>query len=272
MFTKDDFYLEPRQDEDLSLSKISDDQGDLRGCPVRSEQLPYGAYQCLHSDPTYIPTDYSPTTAQPTPFVPVYIPTGDAAALSTPTPFPTGWSFDKEVGVSYANLPHVWGQVGEACSDYAGNSNHDYLSTDMNQGCGYLPGFLGYSSHSTPESAAWSDLSQFSLQPSPTLERHQPVGAPEGMVLLGGPRKSSTGTRSGNTTLPLAGSELMLCPRFPQACVGKYESDAETKPPFSYITLIASAIMSAKDQRATLSEIYAWIMLHFAYYRRNIRR
>nr|VZI47069.1 unnamed protein product [Spirometra erinaceieuropaei] len=273
MFTNDGFYLEPRQHEELSFSKISDEQGgDLRGCPVRSEQLPHGTYQCLHSDPT----DYPPAATQPTPLLPVYMPTGDAAVLPTSTPYPAGWNFDKAVGGSCTNVPRTWNQAGAVCSDCVGTSNHDYLSTDMTQGCGYLQGFPDYSRHSTPEQVTWPDLSQVPFQPSPALlqQQQQSVGNADTVGLPQGTSKPSTGTRTGKTAFPftVGGSELMLCPGFPQACVGEYQGDAETKPPFSYITLIASAIMSAKDQRATLSEIYAWIMLHFAYYRRNIRR
>ncbi|BHF71395.1 hypothetical protein SprV_0401445300 [Sparganum proliferum] len=257
MFTNDGFYLEPRQHEDLSFSKISDEQGgDLRGCPVRSEQLPHGTYQCLHSDPT----DYPPAATQPTPLLPVYMSTGDAAALPTSTPYPTGWNFDKAVGGSCTNVPQTWNQAGAVCSDCVGTSNHDYLSTDMTQGCGYLQGFLDYSSQFTPEQVTWPDLSRVPFQPSPALlqqqrqQQQQSVGNADTVVLPQGPSKPSTGARTGKTAFPftVGGSELMLCPGFPQACVGEYQGDAETKPPFSYITLIASAIMSAKDQRATL--------------------
>ncbi|KER23215.1 hypothetical protein T265_08863 [Opisthorchis viverrini] len=49
-------------------------------------------------------------------------------------------------------------------------------------------------------------------------------------------------------------------------------SDVSTKPPFSYITLIVSAMSSKPSKQITLSEIYAWIMSTFAYYRKNTRR
>ncbi|VDP85181.1 unnamed protein product [Echinostoma caproni] len=45
-----------------------------------------------------------------------------------------------------------------------------------------------------------------------------------------------------------------------------------TKPPFSYITLIVSAMSSKPSKHITLNEIYAWIMSTFAYYRKNTRR
>ena len=63
-----------------------------------------------------------------------------------------------------------------------------------------------------------------------------------------------------------------VCGGFAQPKMVEYQMDGSMKPPFSYITLIVSAMMSNKEKRATLSEIYAWIMNHFAYYRKNTKR
>lgn len=45
------------------------------------------------------------------------------------------------------------------------------------------------------------------------------------------------------------------------------EEFKSTKPPYSYATIISQAIFSNPDQALSLSEIYEWIMEHYAYYR-----
>lgn len=45
-----------------------------------------------------------------------------------------------------------------------------------------------------------------------------------------------------------------------------------SKPPYSYISLIALAIEQSPTQRCTLSEIYQYIINHFPYYRQNQQR
>jgi len=46
-------------------------------------------------------------------------------------------------------------------------------------------------------------------------------------------------------------------------------SDPNTKPPYSYVALIAMAIQSSGLKRATLSEIYNFITSKFPYFERN---
>ncbi|XP_065351238.1 forkhead box protein L2-like isoform X3 [Cloeon dipterum] len=46
-------------------------------------------------------------------------------------------------------------------------------------------------------------------------------------------------------------------------------SDPNTKPPYSYVALIAMAIQSSSMKRATLSEIYNFITSKFPYFERN---
>ena len=45
------------------------------------------------------------------------------------------------------------------------------------------------------------------------------------------------------------------------------DSNKELKPPCSYATLIANAILSTEDEMLTLSGIYQWIQDNFAFYR-----
>lgn len=49
----------------------------------------------------------------------------------------------------------------------------------------------------------------------------------------------------------------------------KIVHEADTKPPFSYATLIGMAILRGEDRKLTLSQIYSWISSNFKYYRRN---
>ncbi|CAH0402135.1 unnamed protein product [Chilo suppressalis] len=46
-------------------------------------------------------------------------------------------------------------------------------------------------------------------------------------------------------------------------------SQALTKPPYSYVALIAMAIQNSQTKRATLSEIYAYITKEFPYFEKN---
>jgi hypothetical protein len=46
-------------------------------------------------------------------------------------------------------------------------------------------------------------------------------------------------------------------------------SDIDKKPPYSYVALITLAILNSPQKRATLSEIYAYILTNFPFYERN---
>lgn len=46
-------------------------------------------------------------------------------------------------------------------------------------------------------------------------------------------------------------------------------TNSQSKPPYSYVALIAMAIQSSQHKRATLSEIYAYITAKFPYFERN---
>lgn len=45
------------------------------------------------------------------------------------------------------------------------------------------------------------------------------------------------------------------------------DSAKDIKPPYSYATMIAQAIMSTEEEKLTLSGIYSWISSNYAYYR-----
>lgn len=45
--------------------------------------------------------------------------------------------------------------------------------------------------------------------------------------------------------------------------------DRFEKPPYSYATLIAHALLSSKDGRLTLSEIYTWISENYPYFQQG---
>lgn len=49
----------------------------------------------------------------------------------------------------------------------------------------------------------------------------------------------------------------------------KIVHNSDSKPPFSYATLIGMAILRGNDRKLTLSQIYHWISSTFKYYRKN---
>ncbi|KAM3175932.1 hypothetical protein ACTXT7_007493 [Hymenolepis weldensis] len=67
----------------------------------------------------------------------------------------------------------------------------------------------------------------------------------------------------GGYNLPLGGTPMLL----PDYRIQQRTTEEEPKPNFSYIGLIAKAILSSKDRRMVLSEIYEWIQVNYAYFR-----
>ncbi|KAL9611322.1 MAG: hypothetical protein Q9167_004046 [Letrouitia subvulpina] len=61
--------------------------------------------------------------------------------------------------------------------------------------------------------------------------------------------------------------EPATMPQLPQPCEIPYCEDNGTKPPYSYASLIGTAILRAPNRRLTLSQIYKWISDTFSYYR-----
>ncbi|TNN07255.1 Hepatocyte nuclear factor 3-gamma [Schistosoma japonicum] len=70
---------------------------------------------------------------------------------------------------------------------------------------------------------------------------------------------------------PVVSTSIHLNTSLPIYCSNDC-NNPNVKPPFSYITLIVSAMNSKLSKKITLNEIYAWIMQTFAYYRKNTRR
>ncbi|KAK4472563.1 hypothetical protein MN116_003803 [Schistosoma mekongi] len=70
---------------------------------------------------------------------------------------------------------------------------------------------------------------------------------------------------------PVVSTNIHLNTSLPIYCSNDC-NNPNVKPPFSYITLIVSAMNSKLSKKITLNEIYAWIMQTFAYYRKNTRR
>ena len=117
--------------------------------------------------------------------------------------------------------------------------------------------------------------------PAPT---HISPYAPPGTVPPSTPGQQPKQERP---TTPVQGHSLLSAPYLSQnAGVGAsyehhmtienndqvdYASDAfkDVKPPMSYATLIAQAILSTQEGKLSLSGIYDWIQGNFAYYRHN---
>lgn len=79
------------------------------------------------------------------------------------------------------------------------------------------------------------------------------------------PQPSSVST---STTLPITLSKTNPLPKTePHEIELPTSSAIHLKPPYSYVTLIRQAIMSASLQRMTLNEIYQWIIDSYPYFR-----
>lgn len=68
-------------------------------------------------------------------------------------------------------------------------------------------------------------------------------------------------------TLPITLARANIPPKLEAKEVELPTSTVHLKPPYSYVTLIRQAIMSASLQRMTLNEIYQWIVDSYPYFR-----
>lgn len=82
------------------------------------------------------------------------------------------------------------------------------------------------------------------------------------------PIPSASSSIATPTTLPITVSRTTLPPKIePHEIELPTSSTVHLKPPYSYVTLIRQAIMSASLQRMTLNEIYQWIIDSYPYFR-----
>jgi hypothetical protein len=70
-----------------------------------------------------------------------------------------------------------------------------------------------------------------------------------------------------SSTLPITLSTTHISPKLEANEIELPTSTVHLKPPYSYVTLIRQAIMSANLQRMTLNEIYQWIVDSYPYFR-----
>lgn len=117
-------------------------------------------------------------------------------------------------------------------------------------------------SHLSPSSGAVSMHSSSSSHGTGHLQLDEMGSSPPGA--LHSSTSSNTSTPNAPST-PTAGSEASLT----VPVSGNTASSTNSKPPYSYVALIAMAIQHSAHKRATLSEIYAYITGKFPYFEKN---
>ena len=80
---------------------------------------------------------------------------------------------------------------------------------------------------------------------------------------------SSAETPEEKVRAPSTSSSQSPQPQPSSSTTSNPSSNSQTKPPYSYVALIAMAIQSSHMKRATLSEIYSYITSKFPYFERN---
>lgn len=80
-------------------------------------------------------------------------------------------------------------------------------------------------------------------------------------------KPSTTNSCPSGQNLKKPQAEPATMPQIPESYEIPYCEDNGTKPPYSYASLIGTAILRAPHRRLTLSQIYKWISDTFSYYR-----
>jgi hypothetical protein len=82
------------------------------------------------------------------------------------------------------------------------------------------------------------------------------------------PNKQTLPTSSSSSSsLPITLSTTNIPQKIEANEIELPTSTVHLKPPYSYVTLIRQAILSASMQRMTLNEIYQWIVDSYPYFR-----
>ncbi|KAK9710603.1 Forkhead box protein J2 [Basidiobolus ranarum] len=131
-----------------------------------------------------------------------------------------------------------------------------------------------------PQPFPWDSPS--SLPPSDCLDQYEHGGKahaftgysyPYQMSEYSSPFQSSPGMEEGFGMYypayphPYMMNQVGLGPEDYHHYMGLYDQDSHQKPPFSYSQLITRAILESPERKMLLSDIYAWIIKTFPYYR-----
>lgn len=111
-------------------------------------------------------------------------------------------------------------------------------------------------------SIEWLPKMQIGENPSPPS---QPPPLPTTTTII--PNKQTYSTSSSSSSLPITLSTANIPQKLEPNEIELPTSTVHLKPPYSYVTLIRQAILSANTQKMTLNEIYQWIVDSYPYFR-----